>query len=113
MGETGVCRKSSCASTEASGTMRLSSAEQELEILGAQLLHSHLVVVDTGTNHASFLLLEQDHTRLDGVFDAETRDDTRALLADAVATVGGLPLCSRVPPSAMKKVRNRYEKWGN
>jgi hypothetical protein len=77
----------------------LGPAEQELHVLGAQLLHSDGIVVDSPVDHIRLLLLQEDHPRLDRVFNAESRDDTGAFLADTVAAVGGLPFCGWVPPS--------------
>lgn len=77
----------------------LGPAEQELHVLWAQLLHSDCIVVDCPVDHVRLLLLQEDHTRLDRVFNTESRDDTRAFLTDTVAAIGGLPFCGRVPPS--------------
>lgn len=77
----------------------LGPTEQELHILWAQLLHGDGIIVDSPVDHVRLLLLQEDHTRLDRVFNAKSRDDTGALLSDTVAAVGGLPFCGRIPPS--------------
>ena len=79
--------------------MRLGTTEQELQVLGTQAVHSDLVVVDGTSNHSCLLLLQRDHTRLDTVLNTEACDDARSLLADTMAAVSRLPLCSWVPPS--------------
>lgn len=76
----------------------LSSTEQELHILGRQLLHRRAIIVDSAIDHIRLLLLEQDHARLDRVLDAQSRDDTGPLLPDTMASVCALPLRGRVPP---------------
>ena len=77
----------------------LATPEQELHILRGKLLHSDLVIIDSAIDHISFLLLEHDHTALDRVLDAKPGDHARALLADTVAAICGLPFCGWVPPS--------------
>lgn len=65
----------------------LAAPEQELHVLWRKFLQSDLVVVDGAVDHVRLLLLKKDHTRLDGILDAETGDDARALLTDAVAAI--------------------------
>jgi hypothetical protein len=76
----------------------LGTAEQELHVLGSQLLHGNLVLVDCAVDHVRLLLLQHDHARLDRVFNAQASDDTRPLLTDTVATIGRLPFGCWVPP---------------
>lgn len=66
---------------------QLRATEQELHVLGRQLFHRRLVIVNCAVDHVSLLLLQHDHARFDRVFDAETCDDTWPLLADAMATI--------------------------
>jgi hypothetical protein len=91
----------SCSSSNRHSTTPdfLGTAEQELEILWAQAIHSNLVVVDCTSNHSGFLLLQSDHTRLHAIFDAETSDDARAFLTNTMASISGLPFSSRIPPT--------------
>jgi len=77
----------------------LGAAEQELHVLGCQLLHGDFVLVDCAVDHVRLLLLQHDHARLNRVFNAQARDDTRPLLTDAVATISRLPFGCWVPPS--------------
>ena len=70
-----------------------------MHVLRRQLLHSHLVIVDRAVDHVGFLLLQHDHTALDGVLDAEASDDARAFLTDTMTAVCRLPFCGWVPPS--------------
>lgn len=88
----------------------LRATEQELHVLRRQLLHRRLVLVDGSVDHVGLLLLQHNHARLNRVFDAKACDDTRALLTDAVATISGLPLSGRVPPS-VRNVSVLYMKW--
>jgi hypothetical protein len=39
----------------------LGAAEQKLHVLGRQLLHGSLVLVDCAVDHVCFLLLQHDH----------------------------------------------------
>ena len=76
------------------------SPEQELHVLGCELLKClALIFVDGSVDHICFLLLEENHSGLDGVFDAESGDHAGTLLADTVASVGALPFGCWVPPS--------------
>ena len=86
----------------------LGAAEQELHVLGCQLLHGDLVLVDCAVDHVRLLLLQHDHARLDGVFNAQASDDTRPLLTDTMATVSRLPFGCRVPPSVNRVSRETY-----
>ena len=79
----------------------LRTTEKELQIFRTQAIHCDLVVIDRSGNHGCLLLLQRDHTRLHAILDTEAGDDTRALLSNAVATVGGLPLGGRIPPSGL------------
>jgi hypothetical protein len=88
---------------------RLSTAEQELQILRAQAVHGDLIVVDGTSNHSSLLLLQRHHSRLDAVFNAQTGDHAGPPLTDAMATVCGLPLSSWIPPS--KKCQQISMQW--
>lgn len=76
----------------------LVTAEQELHILGTQRLHGLVVGINSRVNHVRLLLLDEHHSALDRVFDAESRNGAGSRLADAVAAIGRLPFCSRVPP---------------
>lgn len=86
----------------------LGAAEQELHVLRCQLLHGDLVLVDCAVDHVRLLLLQHDHARLDGVFNAQASDDTRPLLTDTMATVSRLPFGCRVPPSVNRVSRETY-----
>lgn len=88
----------------------LRATEQELHVLRRQLFHRRLVFVDGAVDHVGLFLLQHDHARLNRVFDAKACDDTRTLLPDAVATISGLPLSGRVPPS-VRNVSALYMKW--
>jgi len=79
--------------------MDLSTTEQELQVLGCQLVHGNLVIVDGAADHIGFLLLQKNHARLDRVFDAKSSDDARTRLANAMASIGRLPFSGGVPPS--------------
>jgi len=57
-----------------------------------------LVIIDGAIDHVCLLLLKQDHSRFDGIFDAKAGDDAGTALTDAMATVGRLPFSSGVPP---------------
>lgn len=76
----------------------LVASEEELEVLGSQGLHGSVVRVDRRVDHIRLLLLEENHAAFDRVLDTETCDDARTRLANAMATIGRLPLSSRVPP---------------
>jgi hypothetical protein len=82
----------------------LGTTEQELQVLRGQLVHGDFVVVDSAADHVGLLLLKQNHTRFDRVFDTETRDDARASLTNAVAAVSGLPFRRRVPPTRIERL---------
>ena len=86
----------------------LVASEEELEVLGSQGLHRSVVRVDGRVDHVCLLLLEENHATLDGILNAKTCDDARTCLANAVATIGRLPLSSRVPPPVIHmSVRTR------
>ena len=70
-----------------------------MEVLRGKRLHGGVIRVDGRVDHVGLLLLQQDHTALDRVLDAETSDDTGARLPDTVASIGRLPLGGWVPPS--------------
>ena len=75
-----------------------SATEEELHVLGRELLHSHLVLIDSAADQSSLLFLKHDDSAFDRVLYDQTSDDTGTLLTDAVATVCALPLRRRVPP---------------
>jgi len=77
----------------------LSTSEQELQVLGAETIHSNFIVVDRPSNHSGLLLLQRNHTRLYAVLDTQTGDDTGSLLSDTVASISGLPLGGGIPPA--------------
>ena len=79
--------------------VRLGAAEQELHVLGCQLLHGDFVLVDCAVDHVRLLLLQHNHARLNRIFNAQACNDTRPLLTDTVATIGRLPFGCWVPPS--------------
>lgn len=70
-----------------------------MKIFRTQRLHRCVVGVDRAIDHIGFLLLQEDHTTLDGVLNTETGDGTGARLADSVASIGRLPLRRGIPPS--------------
>lgn len=74
------------------------STEQELHILWRQTLHRRLISIDGRINHVRLLLLQQDHTTLDGILDTQASNGARASLTDTMATICALPLCCGVPP---------------
>ena len=65
-----------------------SSTEKELHVLGGQLLHGNVIVVDCRCDELSLLLLKQNDSRFHGVFDAQASNGTRPLLPYAVTTIG-------------------------
>jgi hypothetical protein len=75
------------------------ASEQELHVLLRQVLNGGVIGVDSAANHSRLLFLQQNHARLDGVFNDEALNGAIAVLSDAVAAVGRLPLSSRVPPT--------------
>jgi len=76
----------------------LRTPKEELQIFGAQAIHSNLVIVNRSSDHGSLLLLQRDHARLDTVLDTETGDNARSLLSNTMASISGLPFGSWVPP---------------
>jgi hypothetical protein len=86
-----------------SGNGILGTTEQELHILWGQTLHCRIVSVDSGVDHVCLLLLEQHHTRLDRILNAQSSDRARASLSDTMATISTLPLCRRIPPRIHNK----------
>lgn len=80
------------------------SSEQELHVLGCKLLHGNFVSIYRALDQVRLLLLQHDDPTLDTILDTEAGNDTRAFLADAVATIGRLPFGSRVPPSTKLSV---------
>lgn len=79
-------------------TTNLAPAEQELHILGRETLHSSIIRIDSRVDHVGFLLLQQNHSALNGVFNAESGNGARTSLANAMAAVRRLPFRSWVPP---------------
>lgn len=79
----------------------LRASEEELHVLGCELFHGNLVVVDGTIDHVGLFLLQHDHPTLDRVFDAKTRNHTGTFLSDTVTAIGRLPLGCWVPPSVM------------
>jgi hypothetical protein len=63
------------------------STEEELHILGSELLHGDLIVVNGPVNHVCFLLLQHYHTRFNRVLDAETSYGARTLLPNTMASI--------------------------
>lgn len=66
----------------------LASTEQELHILGCQLVEGNLIIVDSAVDHVGLLLLQQNHPGFNRVFNDKAGDDTRTTLPNSVATVG-------------------------
>lgn len=72
-----------------------------MEIRKIQGIHGGVVGVDGRVDHTSLLLLQEHHPTLDRVLNAQPHDGARAVLVDAVAPVGTLPLRGRVPPTRL------------
>lgn len=77
---------------------KLRSSEQELHVLRSQFVQCNLVIIDGTVDHVGFLLLEEHHPRFDRVFNTKASDDAGTTLANAVASIGGLPFGGRIPP---------------
>ena len=69
----------------------LISSEKELQIFGAQRVHGCVVRVDSGVDHVSLLLLQENHPALNRVLDAQAGDAAGTGLANAVASICRLP----------------------
>lgn len=79
-------------------------AEKELHVAwGQPFQRLVLVLIDRAIDHVCFLLLQQNHTRLDRVFDAKSSDNAWPSLPDTVTTIGALPFRCGIPPSKRKK----------
>ena len=86
----------------------LRTTEKELHVLWSEGLHSLVVGIDGRVNHVGLLLLNQHHSAFDRIFDAKTGDCAGSSLSDTMASIGGLPFRSWVPPS--KSVSQGHKK---
>lgn len=79
-------------------------AEKELHVAwGQPFQRLVLVLIDRAIDHVCFLLLQQNHTRLDRVFNAKSSDNAWSSLPDTVTTIGALPFRCGIPPSKRKR----------
>ena len=75
------------------------SSEQELHVFWCELVQCNLIIVDSAVDHVGFFLLQQNHSRLYGILNTKTSDNTRTSLTNTMASISTLPFSSRVPPA--------------
>lgn len=81
----------------------LRASEQELHVLGGQLLQRlALILVDGAPDQVGLLLLKLDDPGLNRVFDGQAGNHAGSLLANSVTAICALPLGCGVPPAAWR-----------